>query len=111
MTANADSIRGVVTECLERSRGMAAKQLRKRKKQSGRRATAEAITVGSSSLALAGQYSEDELRATDIAGGIVGAVVSDPVNDSVVWREYLEGVVADRADWGDFYEACRALDS
>jgi hypothetical protein len=45
-----------------------------------------------------------------VAGGIVGAVVSDPVRDAIAWREYLEGVVGERPDWADFYEACRALD-
>ena len=45
----------------------------------------------------------------DVAAGIVGAVVKDPVHDSVAWREYLEGVVRDRSDWTDFYEACREL--
>ena len=46
---------------------------------------------------------------TDIAGGIVGAVVRDPLHDDVAWREYLEGVVRDRDGWGDFYDACRDL--
>ena len=40
---------------------------------------------------------------------IVGAVVKDPVHDTVAWREYLEAVVRDRSGWGDFYEACREL--
>jgi hypothetical protein len=25
----------------------------------------------------------------------------------LVWSEYLEVVVRDRQDWGDFYRACR----
>jgi hypothetical protein len=45
-----------------------------------------------------------------VAAGIVGAVVSDPIHDTVAWREYLEAVVRDRAGWGDFYDACRDLD-
>jgi hypothetical protein len=49
------------------------------------------------------------LNAADVAAGIVGAVVKDPVHDAVAWREYLEAVVRDRAGWGDFYEACREL--
>ena len=44
---------------------------------------------------------------TDVAGGIVGAVVRDPLHDDVAWREYLEGVVRDRDGWEDFYDACR----
>jgi hypothetical protein len=36
--------------------------------------------------------------------------VRDPIHDGIAWREYLEAVVAGRDGWGDFYEACRALD-
>ena len=46
----------------------------------------------------------------DVAAGVLGAVVRDPLHDGVAWREYLEAVVADRDGWGDFYDACRALD-
>ena len=56
-------------------------------------------------------FGDGSLQAGDVAGGIVGAVVSDPVHDQVVWREYLEGVVAERPEWADFYEACRQLDT
>ena len=45
--------------------------------------------------------------APDVAAGIVGAVVKDPVPDSAVWTEYLEAVVRERTDWADFYRACR----
>jgi len=51
------------------------------------------------------------MAAGDVAAGIVGAVVSDPVHDAVAWREYLETVARDRAGWSEFYEACRVLDS
>ena len=44
-----------------------------------------------------------------MAGGIVGAVVRDPLHDDVAWREYLEGVVRDRDGWDEFYDACRDL--
>ena len=37
-------------------------------------------------------------------------LISDPIHDTVAWREYLEAVVRDRAGWGDFYDACRDLD-
>ena len=42
-----------------------------------------------------------------MASGIVGAVIKDPVSDSVVWREYLETVVKERDGWSDLYRACR----
>jgi hypothetical protein len=49
------------------------------------------------------------LRPGDIAAGITGAVVKDPVTDAGVWSEYLEAVVRERADWADFYRACREV--
>ena len=49
------------------------------------------------------------LRPGDVASGILGAVVSDPVGDAVVWSEYLEAVVRDRDGWKDFYRACREV--
>jgi len=49
------------------------------------------------------------LRPSDVAAGILGAVVSDPVADQVVWSEYLEAVVRERRDWSDFYRACREV--
>ena len=45
----------------------------------------------------------------DVAGGLTGAVVQDPVQDKVVWQEYLEAVVRERDGWGALYRACRAL--
>ena len=39
----------------------------------------------------------------------VGAVVKDPVQDRVVWLEYLETVVKERDGWKDLYRACRDL--
>ena len=38
---------------------------------------------------------------------MVGAVVKDPMHDTVAWREYLEGVMREREGWADFYRACR----
>ena len=43
----------------------------------------------------------------DVAAGLVGAVVKDPVQDRVVWHEYLETVVKERDGWKDLYRACR----
>ena len=45
----------------------------------------------------------------DLAGGLTGAVVQDPVQDRVIWQEYLEAVVRERDGWGALYRACRAL--
>lgn len=60
-------------------------------------------------LALAAHFGDGVLRAEDVAAGIVGAVVKDPVADQVIWQEYLQTVVRERADWKDFYRACRQV--
>lgn len=69
--------------------------------------TAEAISVINSGMALAGHFGDGVLRPLDVASGLIGAVVKDPVQDTVVWNEYLETVVKERAEWKDLYRACR----
>lgn len=71
--------------------------------------TAEAISVVTSGIALAAHFGDGTLRAADVAGGLLGAVVKDPVTDAVAWREYLEAVVRDREGWDDLYRACREV--
>jgi MoxR-like ATPase len=69
--------------------------------------TAEAISVINSGMALAGHFGDGVLRPHDLASGLIGAIVKDPVADAVVWNEYLETVVKERSDWKDLYRACR----
>lgn len=69
--------------------------------------TAEAISVINSGMALAGHFGDGVLRSADVASGLIGAVIKDPVQDQVVWKEYLETVVKERSDWKDLYRACR----
>jgi len=69
--------------------------------------TAEAISVINSGMALAGHFGDGVLRPHDLASGLLGAVIKDPVQDAVVWNEYLETVVKERSDWKDLYRACR----
>jgi MoxR-like ATPase len=71
--------------------------------------TAEAISVINSGMALAGHFGDGVLRPADMAAGMIGAVVKDPVQDKVVWLEYLETVVKERADWKDLYRAFREM--
>jgi MoxR-like ATPase len=71
--------------------------------------TAEAISVINSGMALAGHFGDGVLRPQDMASGLIGAVVKDPVQDAVVWNEYLETIVKERGDWNDLYRACREL--
>ena len=65
------------------------------------------ISVISNGLSLAAHFGDGTLRANDVAAGLVGAVVKDPVQDRVVWQEYLETVVKERDGWKDLYRACR----
>jgi MoxR-like ATPase len=71
--------------------------------------TAEAISVMNSGLALAAHFGNGKLNAHDIASGLVGAIVKDPVQDVVVWKEYLETVVKTREEWKDIYRACKEI--
>jgi hypothetical protein len=69
--------------------------------------TAEVISVINNGMALAGHFGDGVLRAADMASGMLGAIVKDPVQDRVVWNEYLETVVKERDDWKDLYRALR----
>jgi len=71
--------------------------------------TAEAISVINSGMALAGHFGDGVLRPNDMASGLIGAVVKDPVQDQVVWNEYLETVVKERGEWKDLYRAFRQV--
>ena len=49
-----------------------------------------------SGIALSAHFGSGRLTPDDVAGGIVGAVIKDPVADRVAWNEYLEVVVRER---------------
>ena len=102
-------IRRVVTVFRELRDGLSQDGRTSLKVPSGSLSTAEAISVVTGGLALAAHFGDGVLRAADVAGGIVGAVVKDPVADRIAWTEYLEAVVRERADWRDFYRACREV--
>jgi hypothetical protein len=102
-------IRRIVTIFRELRDGKTIEGTAKLKVPSGTMSTAEAISVVSSGLALATHFGDGQLTAHEVASGLVGAVVKDPVQDGVVWREYLETVVKERDGWKDLYRACREL--
>ena len=109
VTHGADEIRRVVTVFRELRAGVTEDGRAKVKSPSGTLSTAEAISVVTSGLALAAHFGDGTLRPADVAGGITGAVVQDPVADRVIWQEYLETIVRDRDEWGEFYHACREV--
>ena len=102
-------IERVVTIFRELRSGVTADQRTTVKSPSATLSTAEAISVMTNGLSLAALFGDGVVRADDVAAGLVGAVVKDPVQDRIVWHEYLETVVKDRTEWTDLYRACREL--
>ncbi|WP_442941259.1 ATP-binding protein [Nocardia sp. NBC_00403] len=105
--AAAEEVRRVVRIFRELRSGITADGRTKLKSPSGTLSTAEAISVITNGIALSAHFGDGILRASDIAGAVLGSVIKDPVSDAVVWTEYLEAVVRERPDWSDFYRACR----
>jgi len=104
-----EEIRRVVTVFRELRSGLTSDQRITLKTPTGTLSPAEAISVLTSGIALAVHFGDGVLRPADVAAGIVGAVIKDPVTDATVWAEYLEAVVRERSGWGDFYRACREV--
>jgi MoxR-like ATPase len=104
-----EEIRRIVTIFRELRDGKTIDGKTKIKTPSGTMSTAEAISVVNGGLSLAAHFGDGQLKATDVASGLLGAVVKDPVQDQVVWLEYLETVVKERDDWQDLYQACREI--
>lgn len=104
-----EEIRRVVTVFRELRSGVSEDGKTRLKTPSGTMSTAEAISVVNSGMSLAGHFGDGVLRAEDLAAGLVGSVVRDPVQDRLVWLEYLETVVKEREGWKDLYRACRDL--
>ncbi|GAA2638253.1 ATP-binding protein [Paractinoplanes durhamensis] len=102
-----EEIRRVVTVFRELRSGLTEDGRTKLKSPTGSLSTAEAISVITNGMALAAHFGDGILHPADVAAGILGAVVKDPVSDGVVWREYLETVVRERPEWLDFYRAAR----
>jgi len=102
-------IRRIVTIFRELRAGVTTDGKTKIKVPSGTLSTAEAISVVNSGMAMAAYFGDGRLSAADLAAGIIGSVVKDPVQDKLVWQEYLETVVKPRDEWKDIYRACRDL--
>ena len=102
-------IRRVVTVFRELRDGKTTDGKTKVKSPSGTLSTAEAISVVTGGLAMAAYYGDGVLRPSDLAAGITGAIVKDPVQDRLVWLEYLQTVVKERSGWKDLYRACKEV--
>jgi MoxR-like ATPase len=103
-------VKRVVQIFRELRNGLTSDGKSKLKSPTGTLSTAEAISVLNSGMALAAYFGDGQVTASEVASSIVGAIVKDPVQDALVWREYLETVVKERSDWRDLYRACRELE-
>lgn len=104
-----EEIRRVVTIFRELRGGVTVDGQTRVKSPTSTLSPAEAISVMMNGMALAAHFGGGALDAHDIAGGIVGAVIKDPVQDRAAWLEYLETVVKERQEWADLYRACREV--
>jgi MoxR-like ATPase len=104
-----EEIRRVVTVFRELRGGVTEDGRTKLKTPTGTLSTAEAISVLTAGLASAAFYGDGAMKANDVAAGLTGAIVKDPVQDRVAWLEYLQTVVRERKDWKDLYRECREV--
>lgn len=104
-----EDINRVVTMFRELRNGVSADGKTKLKSPSGTLSTAEAISVMNSGLALATHFGDGQINADDLASGIIGAIVKDPVQDKIVFQEYMETVLKQRDGWKDIYRSCRDI--
>ncbi|MGO8951502.1 MAG: ATP-binding protein [Ktedonobacterales bacterium] len=104
-----EEIRRVVTIFRELRDGITSDGKTKVKSPSGTLSTAEVISVMTNGLTMAAYYGDGVLRAGDMAAGLTGAIIRDPVQDRIVWLEYLQTVVKERDDWKDLYRACHEV--
>jgi len=104
-----EEIRRVVTVFRELRGGVTEDGRTKLKTPTGTLSTAEAISVLTGGLASAAFYGDGTMKAGDVASGLTGAIVKDPVQDRVAWLEYLQTVVRERKGWKDLYRECREV--
>lgn len=102
-------VQRLVTIFRELRSGVSEDGKTKLKSPSGTMSTAEAISVMNNGMALAAHFGDGRVTAEDMAAGLIGAVVKDPVQDKVVWNEYLETVLKTRENYRDIYRACKEL--
>jgi MoxR-like ATPase len=102
-------IRRVVTIFRELRSGVTEDGKAKVKMPSSTLSTAEAISVMNSGMALAAHFGDGVVRAQDLASSLTGAIIKDPVQDAVIWKEYLETIIKDRDEWQDLYRACHGV--
>jgi MoxR-like ATPase len=105
-----EAVAKVVTIFRELRNGMTLDSKEKIKSPGGVVSTAEAISLLTNSMALAGSFGKGKVTDYDIAAGLQGAIVKDEEKDKMVWKEYLENVMKKRgSEWRELYKACREM--
>lgn len=107
-----EAVRKVVTIFRELRSGMTLDGKEKVKGPSGVISTAEAISLLTGSMALAGSFGSGQISEEDIAAGLQGAIVKDEEKDRLIWKEYLENVMKKRGStWRNLYFACSEMNN
>ena len=107
---NSDIITRVVTIFRELRSGSTLEGDQKLKSVGGVLSTAEAISMLTNSMALAGSFGNGNISEADLAAALQGAIVKDEAKDQSAWIEYLENVMKKRrGSWTSLYKACREL--
>ncbi len=104
-----EAITTLVTMFRELREGKTADGKLKLKSPTSTLSPAEAISVITNGQALAAYFGDGEIKARDIAAGLQGAIIKDPQQDTLIWKEYLETIVKGRQGWEDYYTAAVAL--
>ena len=105
-----DTIEQVVTIFRELRTGATLDGKQKIKTTSGVLSTAEAISLLTNSMALAGSFGSGEVEAHDLAAALQGAIVKEEDKDNICWKEYIENVMKKRGSaWLPLYRACKEL--
>ncbi|MEM7375537.1 MAG: AAA family ATPase [Bacteroidota bacterium] len=102
-------IQRLVTVFRELRQGKTLDGRTKLKSPSSTLSTAEAISVVTQGLSMCIHFGDGVLRAQEVAGGLIGAVIKDPDTDPLVFQEYMETVMKERSGWQDLYRACKEL--
>lgn len=102
-------IRRLVTIFRELRSGKTEDGRTKLKTPSSTLSAAEAISVVNNGQSLALHFGDGTMKAADVAAGLSGAIIKDPVQDKIIWQEYLETVMRERKEWEDLYRACKEL--
>lgn len=107
---SAEVVEKIVTVFRELRQGLTLDEKQKLKSPSSVISTAEAISLITNSMALAGSFGDGTISDLDLAAGLQGAVVKDEEKDKMVWKEYLENVMKKRgSDWRGLYSSCAEI--